>query len=155
MTALPLSTDTIYNNFESDATRPEWARRCFLSSSSDNTVTEDVEWETETTESVVPQISLPEWAEIVDEEVNEFLRSYHLENDLDTCLKIISAIFKSKQKANIRLVEDRDCDREYISISLTPSKSQEDSMADYLYNCNNTIAHSLPRNLRFFVLSME
>ena len=99
---------------------------------------------------------LPRWAEVVDTEVNYFLQSYNLSKELESCINIIGTILKPRPKAKIRLEDDRECDREYLSISLIPSKNNLKNMADYIYNCNIAIARSLPASkLQYFVITME
>jgi hypothetical protein len=109
-----------------------------------------------TVNSISLGILLPEWAEIIDDEVNYFLRSHSLERELETCLQIIGSMLKPRPKVKIRLVDDREYGREYISISLVSNRKNVSDMADCIYNCNIAIARSLPSSkLQYFVITME
>ena len=107
-------------------------------------------------DSTVPDVLLPKWARVVDDEVYYFLRSYAMKDVLETCLQIISSILKPIPKAKIRHVDGNDNDTEYLSISLVPTKNNVDDMADYIYNCNVAMSRSLPaKALQYIVITME
>jgi len=161
MTLLPQETGMIYKDVDIAAKSSQWAALYVPRSSTtklisvfSNTVTDDACGNTE--DNIVFSLFLPEWAEIVDDEVNYFLRSYHLERELETCLQIIGSMLKPRPKVKIRLVDDREYGREYISISLVSSRNNVSNMADCIYNCNIAIARSLPSSkLQYFVITME
>ena len=153
MTPLPQEISPTHIDNVSSADVPEWAEK-YKYFYIDNTATEIIS--DNTVNSIELGILLPEWAEIVDDEVNYFLRSYNLSKELESCINIIGTILKPRPKAKIRLEDDRECDREYLSISLIPNKNNLNKMADFIYNCNIARARSLPSSkLRYFVITME
>ena len=161
MTLLPQETGMIYKNVDIAAKSSQWAAPHIPRSSTtklmsvfSNTVTDDACDNTE--DNIVFSLFLPKWAEIVGAEVNYFLRSYHLEGELETCVQVIGSMLKPRPKVKIRLVDDREYGREYISISLVSNRKNVSDMADCIYNCNIAIARSLPSSkLQYFVITME
>ena len=153
MTPLPQEICQTHIDDASVAELPDWAKR-YLRLNIGNTATEIMPGNT--VNSISLGILLPEWADIVDDEINYFLRSHSLERELETCLQIIGSMLKPRPKVKIRLVDDREYGREYASISLVANRKNVSDMADYIYNCNIAIARSLPSSkLQYFVITME
>ncbi|MCK5269387.1 MAG: hypothetical protein KAJ46_01330 [Sedimentisphaerales bacterium] len=158
MTPLPQEICRTHIDDASVADLPDWAMKYKYLNIGDTAagIIPDNIIPDNTVNSISLGILLPEWADIVDDEVNYFLRPYHLERELETCLQIIGSMLKPRPKVKIRLVDDSECDREYISISLVSNRKNVSNMADYIYNCNIAIARSLPADkLQYFVITME
>jgi len=153
MTPLPQEICQTHIDSVPVANVPRWAEQ-YLFPNIGDTVTEIMP--INTVNSISLGILLPEWADIVDDEVNYFLRSYSLERELGTCVLVIGSMLKPRPKVKIRLVDDREYGREYISISLVSNRKNVSDMADCIYNCNIAIARSLPSSkLQYFVITME
>jgi hypothetical protein len=158
MTPLPQEICQTHTDDASVSDLPDWAvkYKCLNIGDTAAGIIPDNIMPDNTVNSISLGILLPEWAEIVDDEINYFLQSYYLERELETCLLIIGSMLKPRPKVKIRLVDDREYGREYISISLVSNRKNVSDMADCIYNCNIAIARSLPSSkLQYFVITME
>ncbi len=108
-------------------------------------------------QAVLPQMPLPLWATIADNATKYFINSHQLYADLMKCLSAIESIFDAKCQTAISLAEgDIEDDQPCVSVAIKPSKEQEATMGDHLFECNRKLASSLSLNsLPFIVLTME
>jgi len=112
--------------------------------------------ETINTFGLLPRFDIPVWVNFSDRLATFYVIENELYEPLLSIFSIIQTAFKGICKANVSLITKTDeYDRDYLVISITGTKSQNENMAKYLMQCNYQMAHTLPVNvLPLVVLTM-